>query len=317
MTLNLLLKLLVAIVIVLSPIHKKYVANWQTPHGYANFGFKAITANYQKYNDRNLYISLRKLGSTLEKEPPSHRIYLNQNFAIQKAGNELAECEDIWEYAEHDGMIAIALSDGATESSFAREWAQKLVTAFVNQDNRINLHNDLATWLLGLQTIWQKWLSQQNLSWFAKRKAEQGAFATFLSLEIFSDLQWISLAIGDSCLFVVRDCTLQESFPMHNSQEFNNRPRLVSSYAQLANINTLQALGHAQIGDRFYLTTDAIACWIFKQLEVNLNPWVKLQQINSQDTFVRWVSELRDRHEIVNDDTTLLCLEIQDASKIL
>jgi len=27
--------------------------------------------------------------------------------------------------------------------------------------------------------------------------------------------------------------------------------------------------------------------------------------------FANWVNELRDRHEIANDDTTLLCLEIR------
>jgi hypothetical protein len=59
------------------------------------------------------------------------------------------------------------------------------------------------------------------------------------------------------------------------------------------------------------LATDAIACWIFKQLEANQDPWVKLDEISSQDMFANWVNELRDRHEIANDDTTLLCLEIK------
>ena len=59
------------------------------------------------------------------------------------------------------------------------------------------------------------------------------------------------------------------------------------------------------------MTTDAIACWIFKQLEANQDPWVKLGLISSQELFAEWVTELRDRREIANDDTTLLCLEIR------
>jgi hypothetical protein len=72
-----------------------------------------------------------------------------------------------------------------------------------------------------------------------------------------------------------------------------------------------QASGNAKLGDRFYLATDALACWIFKQIEANQDPWLKLEQIPSQDLFVNWVNKLRDCQQIVNDDTTLLCLEIQ------
>lgn len=205
----------------------------------------------------------------------------------------------------------IALSDGATESSFSREWAKELVTGFVYGNS--NQSSDYANhhWLLPLQANWKQWLANQNLSWFAKRKAGEGAFATFLSLEVLPDLSWKSLAVGDSCLFVVRDRCLQTSFPLQNSDQFNHRPRLIGTNVQAQNIHISRMYGEAKLGDRFYLTTDAIACWVFQQLEANQEPWLKLEQLSSQDLFVKWVSELRDRREIANDDTTLLCLEIR------
>jgi hypothetical protein len=285
-----------------------------TQYGYANFGFKAIDSNNRKYYDRSLY-------NPLQNPKQKFRFDLIQSFSVQKAGNAIAECEDIWHFVKpiikRNPMVSIALSDGATESSFAREWAKELVTAFVNRDlPRQEVYDCAATWLLPLQTTWQQWLAHQNLSWFAKRKAGEGAFATFVSLEVFADLSWKSLAVGDSCLFVVRDRNLQKSFPLQNSHEFNNRPKLIGTNVKAANIHVSQIHGDAKFGDRFYLTTDAIACWIFKQLEANQDPWLKLDKISSDDLFANWVTELRDRHEIANDDTTLLCLKIQDIPKV-
>jgi hypothetical protein len=283
-------------------------AGSHTQNGYANFGFKVVfNDRNRKYGDRHLYnptaIAKPKLIPNFE---------LIQSFSVQKAGNEISECEDIWNYVKGDRLCSIALSDGATESSFSQEWAKELVTAFINHDQ------PKSAWLVTAQQNWQQWLENQNLSWFAKRKVEQGAFATFLGFEIVDDLSWKAIALGDSCLFVVRNCELRitnyelrKSFPLKQSEEFGNRPRLIGTHSNVEQICFSEINGNAKIGDRFYLATDAIACWIFKQLEANQDPWVKLDEISSQDMFANWVDKLRDRHEIANDDTTLLCLEIR------
>ncbi len=313
--LNLLIKLPIAIDIdiVFRSFCNHSFSSSHSQYGAANFGFKPIAANARKYSDRSLYNSLAKSEPNTLAKKSRFDIQLIQSFSVQKAGNAIAECEDIWDWVERNPMVSIALSDGATESSFAREWARELVNAFVNRQPWQEVYIRAATWLLPLQTSWQQWLEQQNLSWFAKRKAGEGAFATFVCLELFADLSWKSLAVGDSCLFVVRDRTLQKSFPLQKSDEFNHRPRLIGTNIKATNIHILQIQGVAQNGDRFYLATDAIACWIFKQIEANQDPWLKLEQISTEDLFAEWVTTLRDRHEIANDDTTLLCLKIQDA----
>jgi hypothetical protein len=281
-------------------------AGLHTRYGAANFGFKSLSdSSDHKYSDRHLY---NPTAIVKPKVIPNFEII--QRFSVQKAGNDISECEDIWNYVKGDRLCSIALSDGATESSFSQEWAEELVTAFINRDPHT------LNWLAKSQQNWQQWLENENLSWFAKRKAEQGAFATFLGLEILGDLSWKAIALGDSCLFVVRNCELRitnyelrKSFPLKQSEEFGNRPRLIGTYSNNEQICFSEINGVAKIGDRFYLATDAIACWILKQLEANQDPWVKLDEISSQDMFVNWVNELRDRHEIANDDTTLLCLE--------
>ena len=295
--------------------HTSHLSSLHSLHGYASFGFKAIASNNQKYRDRNLYNQPYQPKSRV-LETQKADFGLIQGFYIQKAGNTIAECEDIWDYAKRNLVVSIALADGATESSFSREWAREIVTNFVNRQLPWQeVYAFASQWLLPLQINWRQWIAQQNLSWFAKRKAGEGAFATFVSLEMFTDLSWKALAVGDSCLFIVRDHNLHKSFPLQNSQEFNHSPRLIGTNTKVANIRVLQIHGVANIGDRFYLATDAIACWIFKQIEVNQDPWVKLEEISSQDMFANWVTELRDRHEIVNDDTTLICLKVQDAIK--
>jgi hypothetical protein len=174
-------------------------AGLHTRYGAANFGFKALSSDRsRKYADRHLY------NPTAIAKPKLIPVFeIIQSFSVQKAGNEISECEDIWDYGKSDRLFSIALSDGATESSFSQEWAKELVTAFVNHDLQ-----PLA-WLGKSQQNWQQWLENQNLSWFAKRKVGQGAFATFLGLEILPDLSWKAIAVGDSCLFVVRNCELR------------------------------------------------------------------------------------------------------------
>ena len=282
---------------------------WHSPYGYANFGFKQIKLR-QQYRDRDLYGANYAVNKTANKAESPHKAKnldcrLVQGFVLQKAGNHSTECEDIWDYYHGDRRIAIALADGATESSFAKEWAGELVRNWVGQQE-----SSLKDWMQRSQISWRQWLGTQELSWFAKRKAAHGAFATFLSLRVLDDLSWQAHAVGDSCLFLVRDRQLCQSFPLHHSHEFSHRPQLLGSDRAFAETQILQTQGSVQLGDRFYLTTDAIACWILRQLETRQNPWVKLEQIQTQELFVHWVSELRDRLEIANDDTTLLCLEV-------
>jgi hypothetical protein len=63
------------------------------------------------------------------------------------------------------------------------------------------------------------------------------------------------------------------------------------------------------VEDQFYFATDAIACWISKQIENNSEPWNKLASfdaIAAPEEFVEFVQSLREHGEIRDDDTTLV-----------
>lgn len=240
-------------------------------------------------------------------------------YAVTKAGNTPEECEDAYAWEHRESAFYFALSDGATESSFSREWAKELVQTCVQrslwQQEAIpeEVHTAVINdWLLPLQQQWADWLKNQNLVWFAKRKAEQGTFATLLGLEIHANQQWQALAVGDSCLFVVRDGRLLHSFPLSSCDQLGYRPCLVGTLIQSELPNVVQQTGDTtQSGDHFYLVTDALASWIFTSLETNQNPWVQLNQIQTQAAFADWVEHLRTHQEIPNDDTTLLHITVQ------
>ena len=227
--------------------------------GCGNIGFRATTANIGRqkaqYRDRHLYDQRYDQQERLTNNraldipiKPTITFELVQSLVVQKAGHTFAECEDIWGYAQKEQGGAIALADGATESSFAQEWASLLVNNFV-QD--LPVECELIPWLKDLQKQWLSWLAQQELPWFAKRKAEAGAFATFISLWLTGQ-SWHVTAVGDSCLFVVRDRQLITSFPQKSSQDFNNRPALIGTHLQAEYLQILTMQGDLQAGDRFY-----------------------------------------------------------------
>jgi hypothetical protein len=261
-------------------------------------------------------------------------------FSVNKAGSLPSECEDVYQSHHQADICRIGLADGATESSFAKEWARQLVGQFVMQpilkiaiasnsapDSIQNpTHNyeqnfeeyPLGNWLAPLQQTWATWLAGQDLLWFAKRKAEQGTYATLLGLEIEANYEWQAIAVGDSCLFVVRAHQLLCSFPLQHSHEFGYRPRLLGTIPlnkpnddQLDRTVGRFMQSKAEVGDRFYLATDALAAWILCNIEKQENPWVELDHLHTQAEFLAWINTLRDRQAIVNDDTTLIRIQIE------
>jgi len=150
-------------------------------------------------------------------------------FWVQKRGCSPAEYEDAvypLERAEYEqACVRLAVADGATESIFARRWAEQLVAAVGNGDlsprarNVQFPHEEIAIrayekwcirgrprgseeqdWLEAeeelripadglsrLRANWREWLSGKTLPWFAQEKARQGSFAALVALELFAE----------------------------------------------------------------------------------------------------------------------------------
>ncbi|HDN27997.1 MAG TPA: hypothetical protein ENG03_13080 [Thioploca sp.] len=117
------------------------------------------------------------------------------------------------------------------------------------------------------------------------------------------------MAIGDSCLFHIRGDKLENGFPIAHSEQFNNRPLLLSSVAA-PNENIAQHLVYKQTlslqrGDEFYLMTDALACWFLQMSEKKRQPWRTMRSLKQSD-FEQWIAKLRNTKALRNDDVTLL-----------
>ena len=247
-----------------------------------------------------------------------------RKFQSPKAGNRPDECEDDARavYPHHAGQPArIALCDGATESAFARPWAQALTRAFAQSPpNLPNLNPAALTqWLQRPQTEWRRAVPWHRLPWHGEAKARAGAMAALLGLTLSQSptrpglYPWQAVAIGDCCLFIVRNANLTQSFPLQNAAQFNNHPPLICSnparnaglwpHVQLLN-------GHCRPGDLIILASDALACWILQQHESGRPPWPTLLSLKSPAQWQEWLQTQRHHRTIRNDDTTLITVQI-------
>ncbi len=248
-------------------------------------------------------------------------------FWLPKAGNSLDEYEDAFRvaYPEHDeardgGAVRVAVADGASESAFAREWADALADAFVSRPPQLcGLTEDsLNAWLLAPRERWRAQVPWDRLPWHGEAKTRAGAFATLLGLtiEVVPDysprLRWRALAVGDSCLFVVRGDRLAVSFPLEGASEFDTTPALVCSNP--ANAGRMweglsRRSGECEVGDLFILASDALACWFLTRGAAGAQPWESLGALDRAD-WEGWVDGQRRAGLMRNDDTTMVALEV-------
>jgi hypothetical protein len=254
------------------------------------------------------------------------RVFMT-TFWLPKAGNALAEYEDAF-YPQYAGertaaQLRFAVSDGASEGMLSGQWASILARLYCRAVRATTRLDSLLDHAL---PAWEAWTAdyleqrvQENrpLQWFEEPGLQRGAFATLLGLHLaeYKGLcRWSALALGDSCLFQIRDSRLIAAFPLQHAEEFSSRPFLIASNPALNNglaERVQHVKGDWQPGDRFYLVTDALAAWFLDEYETGSQPWVPLHE-NSTDphSFEEWVGTLRSSKLMRNDDVTLLSIEM-------
>lgn len=260
-----------------------------------------------------------------DETPPTFLIA--QTFWLPKKGNEDEDYEDAFAFDVATGRVAVA--DGATESSFAARWAQALVRGFVSQLSSLSPQPvaQFLELLNSLQQGWHKSISWDSLPWFAEEKARAGAFSSIVGLAFVGDFQsrqdgfpplrWCALAVGDSCLFHMRQDSVLKAFPLEHSEQFGNRPLLLSSNPvnnQQVWSEVCYAEGEAQPGDVFLLVTDALAHWFLTEREKGAQPWKTVTDLKTKEAFASFIDGLRESGSMRNDDTTLLMVRVADAA---
>ena len=237
------------------------------------------------------------------------------SFTQPKQGHTSEEFEDACAVDAERGRFAVA--DGASESSYSGEWAGWLTSGFVEKSL---FDSSWPEWLPPVQERWKECVpsAPENISWFAEEKIHDGAFATFLGLEFTvtpNERTYQAIAVGDSCLFQIREDKLLKSFPLNNSAEFGTRPALIGSRHNPASkpLPEKRIAANFLPQDTFFLMTDALATWFLSESEVDRFPWRELNEIRSLPTpmgiFERWIQTQRSSGALKNDDVTLVAIE--------
>jgi len=246
-------------------------------------------------------------------------------FKVQKRGHHAAEYEDAFAFSqgpnEIENSFRVAIADGATESSFAGEWARMLVRSF--RDRFFEDIQDLQARTEQLSKKWQGIVYRRPLPWFAEEKARMGAFSTLLGLELFATSHesekvgtWRAIAVGDSCFFQIRDNALYLAFPIERSSDFGNTPVMISS--NVARNRTIWDRvifreGDWRTGDKIILATDALSAWFVQVYEHGEHPWNEILSLtladDPQSLFVDWINQRRISL-MKNDDVTCLVIAL-------
>jgi hypothetical protein len=250
-------------------------------------------------------------------------------FSVSKQGNRAEENEDQYSPHEPRGTFSLmarfdcALADGATSASFSRLWARLLVDCAIG--------DDLAAGIAPAQTQWHQSINQLSLPWHAQEKAKQGAFATLLRLTLQpmpvgrSKGTWRAVAVGDSCLFLIRAGSLVMMAPELALSDFKKAPLLLSSLparnaAVWQRSQEWVYSGSWNSSDQFFLMSDALSAWFLAESQMGRAPWRTmgerfLSKRKEQEAFSTWIDDLREARAIKNDDTTLLWIRMGERER--
>jgi hypothetical protein len=241
---------------------------------------------------------------------PSSPALVYSTFSLEKQGNRPHENEDAVVADAPSGRFAV--SDGATESSESRAWATALAHAYVRQPPQPNA---FASWHAGVRQEWKPPPVPESAPWYASLKRDEGAFATLLGLNVLptsNSRGWglQAVAVGDSCLFVVRKDRIHVAFPISNPSGFKKQPKLIpSAHTRCPEPEWLTA--QAGFGDLVLLTTDAVAAAILRLSSTEMRRAV-LEAIDELNTgsprqLLKWFHGIQKTR---NDDLTLLAIRL-------
>ena len=251
-----------------------------------------------------------------------------------KAGNQRSEMEDAAYPAaglRHEGAaFACAIADGATQGSHSGPWARVLCERFAGMDQSQEPDALLAALVPAAREAFAAWeaeyLAERNakgraLAWFEAEVMGSGAFATLVGVHL-EDLpgggvRFRALAVGDSCLFVLRQGKIEASFPLTVSSQFSGAPLLLASLAASSGLvaSTLKTLtGELTTGDGLLLATDALSAWAMRALERGEDPVPTLLGLVGGDertAFDDFLAAERREKRLRNDDVTLVHVSLE------
>lgn len=233
-----------------------------------------------------------------------------------KPGSTAAQCEDAFAYSDSSTMSIAAVCDGAGTAFESRLWASLLADAFVTAPPPEWTAAAVLDWADTVARYWREEIPWQRLNPFEEEKARQGSAATLVGMQFAvppphaTTGTWQCLALGDSCLFQIRQGQPVAALPLRRSADFNAHPPLLSTQRSI----TEQYIGRLvtyegiwQTGDTFLLMTDAIAAWFLREREEGMAPWDLLAPLDER-RFAQFVRETQTHRLMRTDDVTVFMI---------
>ncbi|MFB6247799.1 MAG: protein phosphatase 2C domain-containing protein [Salinibacter sp.] len=237
--------------------------------------------------------------------PP--RTVVHRILSVPRAGSDAAS-EDAAAVRAEDWPVRAAVADGATESAFSGLWARTLVDHLL--DRSATTAEAFAAAVDAGQAEWTAAVTDRldDRPWYVRAKAEEGAFATVLGVVLSDDGAWTAVAVGDCCLFHLRDGGLVGAWPYDDPDAFTHRPSLVPSRRNRPVPVPKTTSGTWETGDQVLLATDAVAAWLLRRGPASLRD-------ADVPALRRAVQAAREEGRLRNDDATLLVLTIDDRAR--
>jgi len=249
-------------------------------------------------------------------------LFESRVFKLAKDPEHPEEDQDAYRIDARRGIAAIA--DGVTSGIFSGRWAEILTEAAVDEPPNPGDKRAFAQWLAARRESWHQKIDTSDLAWFQRAKLRQGAFSTLLWIELnqiektkeqsIGSCRLRATAVGDSCLFHVRDGRILQNFPIETAAEFESDPVVIGSIDlkrdELLEFKSLEI--RCRPGDLLVLCTDAVAAWALEQHEQGQPPaWDDYWQM-SPETWEQEIRALRHERHMRYDDATLVLLRFAE-----
>ncbi|WP_254568716.1 protein phosphatase 2C domain-containing protein [Oscillatoria sp. HE19RPO] len=237
-----------------------------------------------------------------------------RRFQIPKQGLTEAECEDKSALSSSEGRLRVAVADGATESLFSDIWAELIVNSYIEKGAELFNIGSLQSLTQAFLHTASKLILQmpETRHWFMYEKLERGSHATFVAAEFYNPETMEVLAVGDSCIFWRNEENGNvEMLPELSAEDFGVFPASICSLQktwQNLESKIVKQEVNLQNGFQVILCTDALACWLVKELKKDLFIWEKLFKLSDSISFTNFIESLRSQKEIRNDDVTLVLI---------
>jgi hypothetical protein len=246
--------------------------------------------------------------------------FQSQTFWLAKDADSPDQYQDAFGLDAERGLAAIA--DGVSSAIFSGPWARILTRATIDDPPRFDVPGEFQDWLARRRAAWSGEIDTTKLTWYQRPKMVDGAMTTLLWCELWPDetgddglaknYQLYSFAIGDSCLFHVRDGKWLAWYPLTGSAEFGLNPAVVHSIDRKRD-HLLEFRRYDERclpGDLLVLATDAIALWAVECQEAG-DPieWERYWGM-SDEAWRDEIFALRSENRIRFDDSTLVLLRV-------